>query len=293
MTSPDHQIAKSNFEGLTVAAFESRLADEMARLIERHGGRPLVAPALREVPLENNTEALRFGEHLLAGRVDVIILLTGVGTRALVDVLQTRCPLETIKAALSRTCVVARGPKPIAVLKELGLTPTITVPEPNTWRDILQALDAHRPVAGLQVAVQEYGVSNVELLKALAERGAHVTRVPVYRWALPEDTGPLKQALNAISAGQVDVLLITNAAQVDHVMQVLEQDKKTDRFRQALPRVVTASIGPTASERLRRYGLPVDLEPSRPKMGILVKEASERAHSILDAKRRSSSGERG
>ncbi|MEW6246716.1 MAG: uroporphyrinogen-III synthase [Nitrospirota bacterium] len=291
MTSPDRRIAQSNFEGLTVAAFESRMGTEMARLIARHGGRPLVAPALREVPLDNNAEALRFGEQLLAGQVDVIILLTGVGTRALVDVLQTRYPLEAVKAALSRTCLVARGPKPVAVLKDLGLTPELTVPEPNTWRDILQALDVHKPVASLRVAVQEYGVSNAEFLEALAARGARVTRVPVYRWALPEDTGPLKQALNAILAGQVDVVLITNAAQVDHLMQLLEQDKKTDRFRQAVQRVVTASIGPTASERLRRYGLPVDLEPSHPKMGVLVKEASERARPLLDDKRRSASGD--
>ncbi len=293
MTSPDRDIIQSHFRGLVVGAFESRMAGEMARLIARYGGRPLVAPALREVPLDNNAEALRFGEQLLAGQVDLVILLTGVGTRALADVLQTRYPLETITASLSRACLVARGPKPVAALKELGLTPAITVPEPNTWRDILQALDAHKPVKGLHVAVQEYGVSNAELLKALNERGARVTRVPVYRWTLPEDIEPLKRALNAILAGQVDVLLVTNAAQVDHVMQVLEQDTKTDQFRQALERVVTASIGPTASERLRSYGLPVDLEPSHPKMGILVKEASERAHPILDAKRRNSSRARG
>lgn len=283
---------KSGFNGFVVAAFESRMADEMARLIARHGGRPLVAPALREIPLDNNAEALRFGEQLLAGQVDMVILLTGVGTRALADVLQTRYPLDTIKASLSHACLVARGPKPVAALKELGLTPAITVPEPNTWRDILQALDAHKPVKGLHVAVQEYGVSNTELLKALDERGARVTRVPVYRWALPEDTEPLTRALNAILAGQVDVLLVTNAAQVDHIMQVLEQDTKTDQFRQALQRVVTASIGPTASERLRSYGLPVDLEPSHPKMGILVKEASERAHALLRSKRRIQNDER-
>ncbi len=288
MTALNQQLSKPNFEGLTVAAFESRMAAEMARLITRYGGRPLVAPALREVPLENNAEALRFGEQLLAGQVDMVILLTGVGTRTLADVLQTRYPREAVMAALSRACLVARGPKPVAVLKDLGLAPELTVPEPNTWRDILQTIDAHKPVQGLHVAVQEYGVSNTELLKALDERGARVTRVPVYRWALPEDTGPLKQALNTILAGQVDVVLITNAAQVDHVMQLLEEDKTTDQFRHALQRIVLASIGPTASERLRRYGLPVDLEPSHPKMGILVKETSERAYLFLEAKRRSS-----
>lgn len=278
-------MSDRGFAGLTVAAFESRMAAEMTRLIERYGGRPLVAPALREIPLENNTEALRFGEQLLAGQVDLLVLLTGVGTRALVEVLRTRHSLDSIKTALKKATLVARGPKPVAALKELDLTPTLTVPEPNTWRDILQTLDAQKPVTGLQVAVQEYGVSNRELLEALSQRGAQVTRVPVYRWALPEDIEPLKRVLDSILAGQVEVMLVTNAAQIDHVMQLLEQKGKVEQFRQTCQRMVVASIGPTAGERLRSYDLPVDLEPSHPKMGILVKETSEQAHRLLEAKR--------
>ena len=285
MTSPDQQITKSHFGGLKVAAFESRMAEEMDRLIARYGGQPLVAPSMREIPLEDNHAVFRFGDQLLAGRFDMVILLTGVGTRTMVEALKTRQPLETIKAALARVSLVARGPKPIAALKELGLTPEIAVPEPNTWRDVLQALDDRKPVAGLRVAVQEYGVSNAELLDALRQRGALVTRVPVYRWALPVDTDPLRQVLGAILAGQVDVVLITNAVQVDHVMQMLSEDNQAERFRQVMRRIVVASVGPTASERLRSHGLPVDLEPSHPKMGILVKEASERAPLLLRQKR--------
>jgi uroporphyrinogen-III synthase len=274
-----------DFNGLTVASFESRMAEEMTNLITRHGGRPMVAPALREIPLENNAEALRFGEHLLAGRVDMLVLLTGVGTRALAEVLETRVSRKEMTAALRRVSLVARGPKPVAALKDLGLSATLTVPEPNTWRDIIHTLDAHKPVKGLRVAIQEYGVPNHELVEALKQRGAQVTRVPVYRWALPEDTGPLQRVLDAVAAGQVGVLLITNAAQIDHVMQVVEQGGRTDQFQRAVQRMVVASIGPTASERLRSHGLPVDLEPSHPKMGILVKEASEQAHRLLRKKR--------
>ena len=273
------------FNGLQVAAFESRMAAEMTRLITRYGGQPLVAPSMREIPLEDNHAVFQFGEQLLAGHFDMVILLTGVGTRTMVEALKTRQSLDSIKAALARVCLVARGPKPIAALKELSLTPEIAVPEPNTWRDILQALDDRKPVAGLRVAVQEYGVSNVDLLEALRQRGANVSRVPVYRWGLPEDTAPLRQVLDTILAGQVDVVLITNAVQVDHVIQLLMENNKTERFRQVIRRMFVASVGPTASERLRSYNLPVDLEPSHPKMGILVKEASEGAHAILAKKR--------
>lgn len=285
MTSPNHQITKSSFAGLTVAAFESRMAPEMTGLIERYGGRPMVAPAMREVPLEDNHEALQFGERLLAGQVDMLILLTGVGLETLIGVLKTRHSPESITEALSRITLVARGPKPAAVLKALGLTPALTVPEPNTWRDLLRALDEQCPVLGLRVALQEYGAVNAELLEELRERGAVLSRVPVYRWALPEDLSRLREALGNIIAGQVDVLLITNAVQVDHVMQVLTKDDRAEPFKQALTRMLVASVGPTASERLRRHGWPVDLEPSHPKMGVLVKETAEQASAILQKKR--------
>jgi len=272
------------FEGLTVAAFESRMAMEMARLIERYGGRSFVAPALREIPIHDNAAALRFGTRLIDGQVDILILMTGIGTSALFEILHVRHPLSLIMARLKQTAIVARGPKPIAALKTLGITPTLTVPEPNTWVEVVSVLDEYRPVKGLRIAVQEYGVSNPELLEALSRRGAEVFTVPIYRWALPEDTGPLKHVLGEIVAGNIDVMLVTNAAQIDHVIQLLEQDGMTEQFKEACRKIVVASIGPTASERLRHYNLPIDLEPSHSKMGILVKETAEQVYSLRQAK---------
>lgn len=285
MTSPIHDLGPRGFHGLAVASFESRMAVEMARLIERYGGRPLVVPVLREIPLDDNPAAREFGIRLTTGRVDMLILLTGVGTTALFDFLKARHPWPSILEALKQTTVVARGPKPAAALKALALQPTLTVPEPNTWADLISVLDQHHPVKGLRVAVQEYGISNSDLLRALEQRGAEVFPVPIYKWALPEDLGPIRHALNEIMARYVHVLLITNAVQADHIMRVLEQDGKVEAFRAALKKIVVASIGPTASERLRHHGWPVDVEPSHSKMGVLVKETSERASSILDRKR--------
>ena len=273
------------FSGHTVAAFESRMAAEIARLIERYGGRPLVAPALREVPLADNHAVQEFGVRLMAGRIEVLILLTGVGAISLFDLLKTRHTWSSIVQALKDTAIVARGPKPVAALKAVGLQTTVTVPEPNTWVDVVSALDRYRPMKGLRVAVQEYGVSNPDLVNALKQRGAEVFAIPIYKWALPEDLGPIRHALDDIIAGRVEVLLITNAAQVDHVMHVLEQEGKVQRFRASLGKLVVASLGPTASERLHHHNWPVDFEPSHPKMGILVKEMSEQASGILERKR--------
>ena len=107
-----------------MAAFESRMASEMTRLIERYGGRPFVAPALLEIPIQDNVAALRLGARLIDGQVDILILMTGIGTTALFETLRSRHPLPAIMAGLNHTAVVARGPKPVAALKAFGMTPT-------------------------------------------------------------------------------------------------------------------------------------------------------------------------
>ncbi|PIQ83630.1 MAG: uroporphyrinogen III synthase HEM4 [Candidatus Omnitrophica bacterium CG11_big_fil_rev_8_21_14_0_20_63_9] len=257
----------------------------MRRLIQRFGGAPRVAPSMREVPLEDQREALQFAQRLFDGTIDVVILLTGVGTRVLLHTLLKRSPLPELAQALGRVGLVARGPKPIVALTEFGLKPTLIVPEPNTWREILATLDAHLPVTGRRVAVQEYGVSNPELLDGLASRGAEVLRVPVYQWALPEDLEPLQQAVRAICAGEADVLLFTSATQLEHVMRVAKTMKLDDAYRQAARRCVIASVGPMCTEALTRRGFPVDLEPAHPKLGSLLAEAARSSRAILQRKR--------
>ena len=150
----------------SVLTLESRRAVEMAKLISNYDGEPVVAPSMREVPLESNKEALAFAGSLFGGGFDLVVFLTGVGARALTRVVETAYSREQFEEALKKVQVIARGPKPVAALKELGVTATVTVPEPNTWRDLLRTLDeasSSIPLAGKRVAVQEYGVSNAEL----------------------------------------------------------------------------------------------------------------------------------
>src|SRR5215472_16105018 len=281
----------SDFAGLRVLTLESRRAAELAKLISNYGGDPVVAPAMREVPLDSNTEALSFAEALLAGKFDMVIFLTGVGTRAVLSVAETKYRREDFASALDRVKVVPRGPKPIAVLRELGVTPALTVPEPNTWRELLQTLEEAakaRPefrLRGARIALQEYGVSNPELIAGLAERGAIVTRVPVYQWALPENLAPLHSAIQELAAGRIDAVLFTTGIQAAHLFQVAAEMKLEDAMRRGFGRMIVASIGPTTSEELQRHGIRPDLEPSHPKMGVLVKEAAEQAARLLAKKR--------
>ena len=276
-----------SFDGLTVLTLESRRSIEQATLIERLGGRPIAAPSMREVPLASQDEAIDFVTRLIGGQFDCVVLLTGVGTRALTAVAAEQHARDAFIAALGRVRVVARGPKPLAVLRELNVPVWISAPEPNTWREVLSAIDAAAASFtpnGARVAVQEYGVSNADLIAGLRERGAVVTSVPIYQWAFPEDLVPLRAAVNAVVGGEVQVLVLTSGVQLAHFWQVATDMGEAGRLQDALDRMVIASIGPTTTEEIRRRGLAPDLEASHPKMGMLITEAAAQARTILDRK---------
>lgn len=257
--------------GLRVAAFEARMSGPMAALIARHGGAPVEAPALREVPLGDHPEVLAFADGLLNGEFDAVVFLTGIGARYLLEQVESRIPRDEFLAALGRTKIIVRGPKPLAVMRDWKVPVAVQVPEPNTWREILSIVDDRLMVAGLRIAIQEYGKPNLELVEGLRRRGATVTGVPVYRWTVPEDTEPLRDAIHEMVAGRIDAALFTSARQVEHVLQVARTEGLEARLRAAMRcRVVVGSVGPTTSEALRDHELPVDVEPEHPKMGHLV-----------------------
>jgi uroporphyrinogen-III synthase len=260
-----------SFHGANVLAFESRRGKEIAELVRINGGEAFVAPALTEVPIEHNTEAFRFADRLYAGQFDMMIFLTGVGARYLQKVLATRDREDRLPQALRTVTVVVRGPKPSAVMREWQVPVTVQVPEPNTYRELLEAVK-DRPEKS--VALQEYGRTNYELLEGLKQQGRTVMTVPVYQWSLPDDITPLSQALHQLLAGKFDVALFTTGVQIEYFLQFAEKQGEKEAAVAALRKTFVASIGPTCSEALREFGLDPALEPSHPKMGLLVREAA-------------------
>jgi len=281
------QAVKLGLDGLTVAAFESRRAEALASAIARHGGRPRLSPALREVPLTDNAETRAFAEKLFAGALDTLIVFTGTGVEALAQSLGTLKPRAEALAALKRLTLVARGPKPKAALEALGLPAAFTIPDPCTSDEILRWLDANLSLKDRRVAVLEAGVPNVDFLDALEARGAQVARAPLYRWALPEDTGPLKVLLQEITAGRAEVVLFTNANQVANIFQLAESMKTAEALRRALSGAVVAAMGPSTAARLSRFGVAADVAPAQPHLDELVETVALEAEALLGKKRAS------
>jgi len=277
----------AGFNGLRVLSFESRRAKEIAHLISSNGGVPMVAPSTREVPDGPNEDELKLIRRILAQEFDAVIFMTGVGARTLIEAAKAASSADEFLSALGKTRIVVRGPKPSAVMREFNVPVTLAVPEPNTWREIISALDANSqavPLQGRRIAVQEHGEPSPELYDALRQRGADVFPVHVYRWALPEDIGPLKAAIQSLVNGEVDVVMFTSSVQFAHAARIADELSLRSELFSALRNVMVASIGPTTSETLRKNGLTVDFEPSHPKMGFLVKETAERSTELIRRK---------
>ena len=266
-----------SFHGLRVLSFESRRAQEIAQLIRNFGGVPVVAPATREVetPSEDEREIVR---RIVLKEFEVMIFMTGVGARALVRFAEGIRPRHEFLSAVGESKVVVRGPKPAAVMRELGVPIALHVPEPNTWREIIQALDENPdrvPLKRQQVLIQEHGEASPELYAALGEREALVTPVRVYRWELPQNIEPVRAAIRELAEKKIDVVMFTSSVQFVHALEVAKAMGMENEFRSGLGHAKVASIGPTSSAKLREHGIHVDLEPTHPKMGFLVAEAAE------------------
>jgi uroporphyrinogen-III synthase len=274
-------MSDTPLEGFTVVGFESRMSDTTADLIEQYGGEALPAPSMQEAPLEEHDAVFDFADELLAGEFDIVFFNTGVGTRMLFDTMALEYDLNDVRAALADTVVVARGPKPSRELTERDITIDLKVPEPNTWKEALELLTESpdtTPLAGKRLAIQEYGEANEQLNDALREAGADLYRVPIYRWELPDDLQPLKNGIRALIGGKAQIALFTSRQQVVHMLQVAAEEGWEDALRTALHEdAMVASVGPVTSKKLKDQDLPVDFEPDRPKLAILVKGMAEYA----------------
>lgn len=281
MSEPSETL---NNDTLTACCFESRMASEMSKLLERKGIATTQAPSMQEVALEENSSVNQFAEDLLAGNVDIALFFTGVGTRMLFQLLSQRGDFAEIESQLRETTIAARGPKPTAALKEQGITPDVKVANPFTWTETWQALNDKFDLAGKRIAVQEYGAADENAYRMLKQAGADVLSVPIYRWELPDDIGPLEAAIQQTIDNQFALLVFTSAQQIRHVLLVAEKMNQKENWLAAAGNCVIASIGPTCSAAIMETGLSVDIEPDPPKLGPLVKQVAEQAADIYKTK---------
>jgi uroporphyrinogen-III synthase len=255
--------------GKTVAILETRLGPQMAELLERRGAVVLRAPALAELPDLDPAYIKSLIEDLRPRPARLYVFQTGVGTQALFKATDALGLTADLLAMLQAGTVAVRGPKPTGALKGRQVRIDLAAVEPFTTVELLQAVAAV-PLSGARVIVQRYGVTNAELDDALRAKGAEIIEIPVYRWSLPDDTSPLVAMMDALDRGAVHAVALTNAAQVYNLFALAERFGRASTLRDALNRVLIASVGPVASGALKKFGVAVGVEAHPPKLGPLV-----------------------
>jgi uroporphyrinogen-III synthase len=256
------------FNGRRVALLETRMSDEAASLVERLGGSPYQVPAVHE--LLHPEQIGHFIERLTAGGLDVVVFLTGGGVSALLREARRLGCLETTLAALRRTTVACRGPKPIQVLTQHDVPVHIVAEEPHTTRELVEALQAV-DLAGKAVALVRYGEANERLASALTARGAHLEEIALYEWRMPDDLEPLKRLVMDLVGSRVDAIAFTNEIQVRHLFRVATDCDAVAQLAGALNGdIVVGAIGPICAAALHAVGVTPDVIPAKPQMGSLI-----------------------
>jgi uroporphyrinogen-III synthase len=280
---PASNLSNFGLTGLRVLTLESRRSDIVGKLIAEQGGECFNAPSVRERPLEANPQIIQFAQEVIDGHYDTVIFTTGSGTKYLVDALAARGSTARFLKALREVRIVSRGPKPASVLSDLGVPVSVNVPEPNTWRELLDAIADFSPQ---NVAVQEYGTPNLELITALRQRGANVTPVTIYRWDLPEDLAPLEEAVKRICGRWCHAVIFLSSVQLNHLLRIAERTAVREKILTALQQdIVTVSIGPVMTDNMLREGLRPDFSPNHPKLGICIRQFAEHAQRLVAIKR--------
>ncbi len=260
-----------SLNGRVVAFVEARMQSEMAALVERHGGVAYPAPVLQEVYLKDDPDVQRLVRDVCEDRIDVVVLLTGVGTRALIESAAGMGLGEKFLAHLNTRTIYARSPKPARVLRQNNIHIDLMPPEPYTSQDLVDAI-GKTDLDGKEVAVQAYGGPNNFLTRSLREKGANVREVKLYSWGIPEDTAPVVRMIDDLASGKIDAVAFTSQPQVDNLLAIADQSDRGELLRNSLTResVTIASVGPVCSRKLRERNIRVDVEPEHVHMGNLI-----------------------
>jgi uroporphyrinogen-III synthase len=252
-----------------VAILETRIGAHLGELIARRGGIPLLAPALEEVPDIEPSAVVSLLNTWRTEPYRMVIFQTGVGTRALFQVTESLGSTDEMLELLARAIVVVRGPKPVGELNGRQVRIDVRASSPFTTETVLEAI-AGIALDHAHVLVQRYGATNRLLRDSLEARGAIVSEIATYRWALPADIRPLTELLDALSESRVDAVVFTSAVQIQNLYGVAESLGRSSVLADQLRGLVIASIGPVCSRALRAYGIDPSFEADPPKLGPLV-----------------------
>lgn len=254
--------------GFTIGVTAARRADELIALLRRRGASVLHAPALRIVPLADDSELLAATKELIGCAPDAVVATTAIGFRGWIEAADGWGIGEELLERLRTTELLARGPKVKGAIRAAGLVETWS-PESESLAEVLERLLA-AGVAGRRIALQLHGEPLPGFVEALRAGGAEVVVVPVYRWMAPEDLAPLDRLLDAVVGGAVDAVSFTSAPAAASLLSRAQERGVREPVLAALRGgVLSACVGPVTAVPLQAHGVDT-VQPERFRLGPLV-----------------------
>ena len=266
-------------EGRRVALAESRQLDDLVRLLEKEGALPLPCPMVGALDAPDPAPVLEWLRELAAGRFDLVVLMTGEALRRLLGFAERGGLREAVVAALGKTGLLTRGPKPALALREIGLAPTLTAEAPTT-PGVIAAL-RKQSLSGRTVGVTLYGEPNPTLVEFLEGTGAAVRTVLPYVYAPDADADRVAGLIDQLAAGDVDAIVFTSSASWIGSSRWRRGAVGKGQLRQGLDRVRVAAVGPVMAERLHARGVRVDVLPEQ---GFVMKNLVAQLARNMDKK---------
>jgi uroporphyrinogen-III synthase len=249
--------------GRVLALPETRELDRLAELLEEEGARTWRCPLVTILDAPDPRPIDAWLDELIAGRLTDVVFLTGEGVRRIFAVAERGGRRDQAVAALARVRKITRGPKPARALKEVGLGPDLAaaVPTSRGIMDELGSLD----LRGRHIGVQLYGEEPSHELRVFLEArtGTAVPVVAPYVYAPASDAAKVIELIGELTAGRVDAIAFTSAAQVERLFGVARESGLDAALERAWTRVKVAAIGPVAVETLRKHGVEATIVPER------------------------------
>lgn len=256
--------------GCTIVVAADRRAGDLASALERRGAQVYRAPALSIVPNADDDDLLQRTRELIADPPDVVIVTTGVGFRGWIDAAHENDLAEQLTEALTGAQFIARGPKARGAIQQAGFAAD-WVAESETSAEVGNYLTADG-VAGRRIAIQHHGAGADGLDGLLAELGADVVSITVYRWGPPPDPQIVHRSVVQAGSGEVDAVLFTSAPGAAEWVRAATRAGVLDAVRRRADagRLLLAAVGPITATPLREADLRTTLAV-RGRLGSLVR----------------------
>ena len=255
-----------------VAIAGDRRFDDIQKLVSKQGGEAVSRPMMRSAPLDDpeTTEAVL---KLCDEGCDWLILLTGMGTQAMVKVAESLGRKDDLLTQMQRAKIAARGYKTVKALRELGLKP-VAQDDDGTTEGLRRQLEPY-DFTGAKVAFKLHGERVPELTEWLESRSASVYEIPLYRYQPPSDT-EVQTLLDEIFSGQLDAVAFTSNTQVNYLFAVAERFGQAETLRDTFTNNVQAvSVGHMTSAALREAGVTNIVQPEHERMGAMIVALAE------------------